>query len=106
MCAVDTLPHGLSASQPSGTVGMGCSLFTEHVYPTVLVPCPSSLLSLVSPPPLQKVQVTSRCADVDEEMMVHLGVSKAVLNTVLFCHQEDSTWCVGGGLFGRWMVWV
>jgi DNA repair protein RAD50 len=40
----------------------------------------------------EKVQVTSRCADVDEEMMHHLGVSRAVLNNVLFCHQEDSTW--------------
>ena len=41
--------------------------------------------------------MTSRCADVDEEMMLHLGVSKAVLNAVLFCHQEDSTWWVGQG---------
>ena len=27
-------------------------------------------------------------------MARHLGVSKAVLNNVIFCHQEDSTWYV------------
>ena len=27
-------------------------------------------------------------------MARHLGVSKAVLNNVLFCHQEDSYWYV------------
>ncbi|CAH8581997.1 unnamed protein product [Heterobilharzia americana] len=33
-----------------------------------------------------------RCADLDQEMVTSLGVSKAVLENVIFCHQEDSNW--------------
>nr|CAH8855074.1 unnamed protein product [Trichobilharzia regenti] len=33
-----------------------------------------------------------RCADLDQEMVSSLGVSKAVLENVIFCHQEDSNW--------------
>ena len=36
--------------------------------------------------------VSSKCADVDKEMAILLGVSKAVLNNVIFCHQEESNW--------------
>ena len=39
-----------------------------------------------------KVQLSSRCADVDREMAVRMGVSSAVLINVVFCHQEDSNW--------------
>ena len=28
------------------------------------------------------------------QMINHLGVSKAILTHVIFCHQEDSTWSV------------
>ena len=36
--------------------------------------------------------MSSKCADVDKEMANLLGVSKAVLNNVIFCHQEESNW--------------
>lgn len=36
--------------------------------------------------------ISSRCADVDMEVCEILGVSKAILNNVIFCHQEDATW--------------
>ncbi|XP_065919154.1 DNA repair protein RAD50.L-like [Dysidea avara] len=45
----------------------------------------------------QKKKITSRCAEIDLEMARHLGVSKAVLNNVLFCHQEDSYWPLSEG---------
>jgi DNA repair exonuclease SbcCD ATPase subunit len=33
-----------------------------------------------------------QCADVNAEMLMSLGVSKPILNYVIFCHQEDSNW--------------
>lgn len=36
--------------------------------------------------------LTSRCADMDSELPLHLGVPKAILDNVIFCHQEDSNW--------------
>ncbi|KAH8871429.1 DNA repair protein RAD50 [Schistosoma japonicum] len=36
--------------------------------------------------------VSLRCTDLDQEMITSLGVSKAVLENVIFCHQEDSNW--------------
>ncbi|XP_074657716.1 DNA repair protein RAD50.L-like [Tubulanus polymorphus] len=41
--------------------------------------------------------ISSRCAEIDREMVASLGVSKAVLENVIFCHQEDSTWPLGEG---------
>lgn len=39
-----------------------------------------------------KVTLSSRKMDLDALMPIHLGVSKAVLSSVIFCHQEDSLW--------------
>ncbi|KAI8370966.1 DNA repair protein Rad50, partial [Blakeslea trispora] len=36
--------------------------------------------------------VSSRCADMDAELPLHLGVPKAILDNVIFCHQEESNW--------------
>ncbi|KAF5398639.1 DNA repair protein RAD50 [Paragonimus heterotremus] len=36
--------------------------------------------------------ISSKCAELDNEMVTSLGVSKAVLENVIFCHQEDSNW--------------
>lgn len=36
--------------------------------------------------------ISSRCADMDAELPLHLGVPKAILDNVVFCHQEDSNW--------------
>ncbi|KAI8067618.1 uncharacterized protein B0P05DRAFT_200345 [Gilbertella persicaria] len=36
--------------------------------------------------------ISSRCADMDAELPLHLGVPKAILDNVIFCHQEDSNW--------------
>ena len=38
------------------------------------------------------LQISSKCSDIDLEMTLSLGVSKAVLENVIFCHQEDSNW--------------
>ncbi|XP_077865420.1 DNA repair protein RAD50.L-like [Saccoglossus kowalevskii] len=40
----------------------------------------------------EKVQISSKCADLNFEMIGCLGVSKAVLNNVIFCHQEEANW--------------
>ena len=49
-----------------------------------------SLLSTVDPKTGEQVSVSSRCAQMDSEMPFHLGVSKAVLQNVIFCHQVQS----------------
>ncbi|KAF5294950.1 hypothetical protein FQR65_LT10663 [Abscondita terminalis] len=36
--------------------------------------------------------ISSRCVDIDTEICDILGVSKAILNNVIFCHQEDAAW--------------
>ncbi|CAH0398401.1 unnamed protein product [Chilo suppressalis] len=41
--------------------------------------------------------ISSRCADLDFVMFEELGVSKAILNSVIFCHQEDSSWPLDEG---------
>lgn len=44
-----------------------------------------------------KVSLSSKCAEIDREMISALGVSKAVLNHVIFCHQEESNWPLSEG---------
>ncbi|KAK1882739.1 DNA repair protein RAD50 [Dissostichus eleginoides] len=48
----------------------------------------------------EKVSLSSKCGELDREMISSLGVSKAVLNNVIFCHQEESNWplCEGKAL--------
>lgn len=41
---------------------------------------------------MQKASITNRCTDVDAELSVALGVSKSILNYVIFCHQEELNW--------------
>lgn len=38
------------------------------------------------------VSITNRCANVDTELTLAMGVSKPILNYVIFCHQEDLSW--------------
>merc|ERR1711915_1083154 len=45
----------------------------------------------------EKTQLSSKCADFEMEMTQVLGVSKAILNNVIFCHQEDSNWPLDEG---------
>ncbi|GCB63831.1 hypothetical protein scyTo_0004484 [Scyliorhinus torazame] len=45
----------------------------------------------------EKVSLSSKCAEMDREMISALGVSKSVLNNVIFCHQEDSNWPLSEG---------
>lgn len=39
-----------------------------------------------------RVTVSTRCADLDAQMPLFFGVSRAVLDNVIFCHQEESLW--------------
>ncbi|SCV74588.1 BQ2448_7617 [Microbotryum intermedium] len=36
--------------------------------------------------------LSTKCVNLDEEVALQLGVSKAILENVIFCHQEDSNW--------------
>jgi DNA repair protein RAD50 len=47
---------------------------------------------MIETPNGERVTQSSRCADMDIQMPLSLGVSKAVLENVIFCHQEDSFW--------------
>ncbi|KDQ20852.1 hypothetical protein BOTBODRAFT_124714 [Botryobasidium botryosum FD-172 SS1] len=40
----------------------------------------------------KRATISTKCAELDAEIPLLLGVSKAVLENVIFCHQEDSYW--------------
>lgn len=40
----------------------------------------------------ERSTISSRCAELDQVMPQYLGVSKAVLEYVIFCHQDESLW--------------
>lgn len=50
------------------------------------------LLVTTDPSTGEQVSISTRCAELDSEIPLHLGVSRAVLENVIFCHQEDSFW--------------
>lgn len=41
--------------------------------------------------------VTGRVEDINNNMCEFMGVSKAIINNVIFCHQEDSNWPLDEG---------
>ncbi|CAL1284740.1 unnamed protein product [Larinioides sclopetarius] len=45
----------------------------------------------------EKTELSTKCAEIDAEMIGFLGVSKAILNHVIFCHQEESNWPLSEG---------
>lgn len=45
----------------------------------------------------ETTSLSSKCVVVDQEMISALGVSKPVLNNVIFCHQEESNWPLSEG---------
>lgn len=40
----------------------------------------------------ERSAISSKCAELDTIMPQYLGVSKAVLEYVIFCHQDESLW--------------
>ncbi|QSL66624.1 hypothetical protein MERGE_001007 [Pneumocystis wakefieldiae] len=40
----------------------------------------------------ERLALSNKCAELDMQIPISLGVSKAVLDYVIFCHQEDSNW--------------
>ncbi|XP_068655363.1 DNA repair protein RAD50 isoform X2 [Aristolochia californica] len=51
-----------------------------------------SVLQTINPHTGEKVCLSYRCADMDREVPVLMGVSKAVLENVIFVHQDDANW--------------
>jgi DNA repair protein RAD50 len=49
-------------------------------------------LKLLNGARVQRGVISTKCAEMDTEIPHLLGVSKAVLENVIFCHQEDSYW--------------
>eukprot|EP00752_Nemacystus_decipiens_P005268 g4778.t1 len=40
----------------------------------------------------QSVSINHKCTEMDKHIPLRLGVSKAILENVVFCHQEDASW--------------
>lgn len=40
----------------------------------------------------KRVSMSTRCTDLDAQMPLYIGVSRAILENVIFCHQEESLW--------------
>ncbi|KNC96521.1 rad50 [Spizellomyces punctatus DAOM BR117] len=51
-----------------------------------------SLLKTNDPDTGESHSLSTRCAELDAEIPLQLGVSKAILDNVIFCHQEESFW--------------
>ncbi|KAG6482226.1 hypothetical protein ZIOFF_058857 [Zingiber officinale] len=51
-----------------------------------------SVLQTINPHTGEKVCLSYRCADMDREIPALMGVSKAVLENVIFVHQDESSW--------------
>ncbi|KZT12123.1 uncharacterized protein LAESUDRAFT_167286 [Laetiporus sulphureus 93-53] len=51
-----------------------------------------SILALADEKSGKRGAISTKCAEMDVEIPHLLGVSKAVLENVIFCHQEDSYW--------------
>ncbi|XP_043232037.1 DNA repair protein RAD50-like [Amphibalanus amphitrite] len=45
----------------------------------------------------ESISVNKKCADMEAEMFIALGVTKPILNYVIFCHQEESNWPLDEG---------
>lgn len=41
---------------------------------------------------LQRNTISTKCSEIDSEVPRLLGVSQAILDNVIFCHQEESNW--------------
>ncbi|TXG72646.1 hypothetical protein EZV62_001225 [Acer yangbiense] len=51
-----------------------------------------SVLQTINPHTGEKVCLSYRCADMDREIPALMGVSKAILENVIFAHQDDANW--------------
>ena len=40
----------------------------------------------------ERVTMSHKCSELDKNIPFFLGVSKPILEHVIFCHQEDSSW--------------
>jgi DNA repair protein RAD50 len=47
----------------------------------------------------QTKSVSSKCSELDTEIPSLLGVSKSILENVIFCHQEESLWPMSGEIW-------
>ncbi|KAF9915485.1 DNA repair protein rad50 [Lobosporangium transversale] len=51
-----------------------------------------NVLAAVDPQTGELVTISAKCAELDADVPNHLGVSRAILDNVIFCHQEESNW--------------
>jgi DNA repair protein RAD50 len=54
----------------------------------------------------ERVTLSHKCTELDNSIPTYLGVSRPILEHVMFCHQEDSSWPLQEGAvlkkrFGR-----
>lgn len=50
------------------------------------------VLRMIDPDTGEKVSLSHKCSELDKQIPNLLGVSGPILEHVIFCHQEDSSW--------------
>lgn len=40
----------------------------------------------------QEVSINQNCAEMDRQVPMLMGVSKAIMENVIFCHQDEALW--------------
>jgi DNA repair protein RAD50 len=51
-----------------------------------------NVLAAMDPQTGELATISAKCAELDVDVPNHLGVSRAILDNVIFCHQEESNW--------------
>ncbi|KAF9209587.1 DNA repair protein rad50 [Haplosporangium sp. Z 27] len=51
-----------------------------------------NVLAAVDPQTGELATISAKCAELDADVPSHLGVSRPILDNVIFCHQEESNW--------------
>lgn len=87
-------PRSVPSSQVSGLDPVCFSICllgpTEH---TSYANRPASLYHPYFPSDdMQRNTISTKCSEIDSEVPRLLGVSEAILDNVIFCHQEESNW--------------
>ncbi|XP_044014819.1 DNA repair protein RAD50 isoform X2 [Aphidius gifuensis] len=51
-----------------------------------------NVICKINPKTKEEIQLNHRCADMDKETTNLLGLPKAIINNVIFCHQDEANW--------------
>lgn len=64
------------------------------------------VLRTMDPDTGEKVSMSHKCTELDKQIPQLLGVSRAILEHVIFCHQEDASWPLQEGAVLKYVAFL